>query len=99
MNIAIEGNQSIVSTVGQFIGVLEYLFINAAKIEYNYYIKQEQIKQEQIALRQQLKEEAEERKALKLEQERIEKEELKFKQEIERTKELISNNYKVNYLM
>lgn len=91
MNIAIEGNQSIVSTVGQFIGVLEYLFINAAKIEYNYYIRQEQIKQEQIALRQQLKEEAEERKALKLEQERIEKEELKFKQEIERTRELINN--------
>ena len=91
-NIASEGNQVISKTMAQFIGVLEYQFINAAKIEYNYYIKQEQIKQEQIALRQQLREEAEERRLLKLEQERIEREEEKFRQEIERTQEILQNS-------
>ena len=69
INIASEGNQTIAGTMAQFIGVLEYQFINAVKIEYNYYIKQEQIKQEQIALRQKLREEAEERRLLKLEKE------------------------------
>ena len=91
-NIASEGNQVISKTMAQFIGVLEYQFINAAKIEYNYYIKQEQIKQEQIALRQQLREEAEERRLLKLERERIEREEEKFRQEIERTQEILQNS-------
>lgn len=91
-NIASEGNQVISKTMAQFIGVLEYQFINAAKIEYNYYIKQEQIKQEQIALRQQLREEVEERRLLKLEQERIEREEEKFRQEIERTQEILQNS-------
>ena len=91
-NIASEGNQVISKTMAQFIGVLEYQFINAAKIEYNYYIKQEQIKQEQIALRQQLREEAEERRLLTLEQERIEREEEKFRQEIERTQEILQNS-------
>lgn len=92
INIASEGNQTIAGTMAQFIGVLEYQFINAVKIEYNYYIKQEQIKQEQIALRQKLREEAEERRLLKLEKERIEREEEKFKQEIERTQEILQNS-------
>ena len=92
INIASEGNQTIAGTMAQFIGVLEYQFINAVKIEYNYYIKQEQIKQEQIALRQKLREEAEERRLLKLEKERIECEEEKFKQEIERTQEILQNS-------
>ncbi len=92
INIASKGNQTIAGTMAQFIGVLEYQFINAVKIEYNYYIKQEQIKQEQIALRQKLREEAEERRLLKLEKERIEREEEKFKQEIERTQEILQNS-------
>ena len=92
INIASEGNQTIAGTMAQFIGVLEYQFINAVKIEYNYYIKQEQIKQEQIALRQKLREEAEERRLLKLEKERMEREEEKFKQEIERTQEILQNS-------
>ena len=29
----------------RFIGEIEYLFINAVKIEYNYYVKKEQAKQ------------------------------------------------------
>lgn len=64
MKIAGEGNQSIAGTLTKFIGELEYLFINAVKIEYNYYVKKEQARQEQLALKQQMREEAEERKAL-----------------------------------
>lgn len=64
LKIAGEGNQSIAGTLTKFIGEIEYLFINAVKIEYNYYVKKEQAKQEQLALKQQMREEAEERKQL-----------------------------------
>ena len=62
--IADSGNQSIATTLHRFIDEIEYLFINAVKIEYNYYVKKEQARQEQLAIRQQMREEAEERKAL-----------------------------------
>ena len=39
LSIVGSGNQSILSTLTKFIGEIEYLFINAAKIEYNYYVK------------------------------------------------------------
>ena len=87
--IAAEGNQSIAPTITRFIGEMEYLFINAAKIEYNYYVKKEQAKQEQLAIRHRMREEAEERRALEREQKRIEAEEAKFHIEIERTRELL----------
>ncbi|MBS4534471.1 GIY-YIG nuclease family protein [Clostridium sp. D2Q-14] len=90
LKIASEGNQSIASTLTKFIGEIEYLFINAAKIEYNYYVKKEKIKQEQLALRQQMREEAEERKILKKQREKVEREELKFKNEIEKAQELLN---------
>ena len=92
LQITTEGNQSISGTMAQFIGVIEYLFINAAKIEYNYYVKREQIKQEQIVIRQQIKEEAEERKALQREKEKIEQEENKYHQEIEKINMLINES-------
>ena len=47
------------------------------KIEYNYYVKKEQARQEQMALKEQMRQEAEERKALELERKKIEKEESK----------------------
>ena len=82
--IASDGNQSIAGTITRFIGEIEYLFINAIKIEYNYYVKKEQARQEQLAIREQMRQEAEERKALALEKKRVEAEEEKFKVEIER---------------
>lgn len=39
LKIAAEGNQSIAGTLTKFIGEIEYFFINAVKIEYNYYVK------------------------------------------------------------
>lgn len=81
--IAVNGNQNIANTVVRFIGEIEYLFINAAKIEYNYYVKKEQARQEQLAIREQMRQEAEERKALEQERKRIEAEEQKYKNQIE----------------
>ena len=84
LKIAGEGNQSIAGTLTKFIGELEYLFINAVKIEYNYYVRKEQAKQEQLALKEQMRQEAEERKALEAERKKVEKEESKFKTEIDK---------------
>lgn len=83
LKIAGEGNQSIAGTLTKFIGEIEYLFTNAVKIEYNYYVKKEQAKQEQIAIREQMRQEAEERKALEAERKKVEKEESKYNAEID----------------
>lgn len=92
LKIAGEGNQNIAGTLTKFIGEIEYLFINAVKIEYNYYVKKEQAKQEQLAIREQMRQEAEERKALEAEKKKVEKEESKYKAEIEKLQESISQN-------
>ena len=90
LEIAGNGNQSIVGTLTKFIGEIEYLFMNAVNIEYNYYVKKEQAKQEQLALREQMRNEAAERKALEAEKKKIEKEEEKFKAEIGKINEMIA---------
>ena len=89
LDIAAAGNQNIASTLTKFIGEIEYLFINAVKIEYNYYVKKEQAKQEQLAIREQMRQEAEERKALEAEKKKIEKEEKKYSEEIQRVQEAL----------
>lgn len=88
--IAGEGNQSIAGTLTKFIGEIEYLFTNSIKIEYNYYVKREQAKQEQLALKEQMRQEAEERKALEQEKKRILKEEEKYNTEISKLEETIT---------
>ena len=91
LKIAGEGNQTIAGTLTKFIGEIEYLFINAVKIEYNYYVKREQAKQEQMALKEQMRQEAEERKALEQEKKRILREEQKFNTEISKLQDTISS--------
>lgn len=86
LSVAAQGNQSIAGTLTKFIGEIEYLFINAVKIEYNYYVKKEQARQEQLALREQMRQEAEERKALEQERKKVENEELKYNKEIDKLK-------------
>lgn len=90
LKIAGEGNQSIAGTLTKFIGEVEYLFINAVKIEYNYYVKKEQARQEQLALKEQMRQEAEERKALEAERKKVEKEESKYHFEIDKLKEQLA---------
>ena len=80
--ISIYGNQSIASTVTRFIGEIEYLFIEAIKIEYEYYIQKERIKEERTEIRNQMRQEAAERKILEEERKKVEQEEEKYKNEI-----------------
>ncbi|MDE6056281.1 MAG: GIY-YIG nuclease family protein [Lachnospiraceae bacterium] len=87
MKLACEGNQNIAGTLTKFIGEIEYLFVNAVKIEYNYYVKKEQARQEQLAIKEQIRQEAEERKALAAEKAKIEKEEEKYKNELTKLNE------------
>lgn len=82
LKLAAEGNQSIAPTLTKFIGEIEHLFINAVKIEYEYYVKKEQEKSEQAAIREQMRQEADERKLLKEERKKIELEEVKYHNEI-----------------
>lgn len=89
--IAGNGNQSIAGTLTKFIGEIEYLFINAVKIEYNYYVKKEQAKQEQMDIREQMRQEAEERKALEAERKKVEIEESKYQAEITKLKEQLTS--------
>lgn len=91
LKIAGEGNQSIVGTLTKFIGEIEYLFINAVKIEYNYYVKKEQARQEQLAIKEQMRQEAEERKALEAERKKVEQEENKYNVQIEKLKEQLAS--------
>lgn len=88
--ITCEGNQNIAGTLTKFIGEIEYLFINAVKIEYNYYVKKEQAKQEQLAIKEQMRQEVEERKALAAEKAKIEKEEEKYHKELSKLNEQLS---------
>lgn len=91
LKIAGDGNQSIVGTLTKFIGEIEYLFINAVKIEYNYYVKKEQAHQEQLAIREQIRQETEERKALEAEKKKVEQEENKYNSQIAKLQEQLSS--------
>lgn len=81
--VAVEGNQSIAPTMRSFIAEIEILFIETVRIEYEYYVKKEQAKEEQRALREQMKQEAEERRALEQERRKVEQEESKYNAQIE----------------
>ncbi|MBQ9238143.1 MAG: GIY-YIG nuclease family protein [Treponema sp.] len=87
LKIASDGNQSIAGTLTKFIGEIEYLFISAAKIEYNYYVKKEQARQEQIEIRERIRVEAAERKALAEARKRIENEEAKYETELAKVRD------------
>lgn len=91
LQLASDGNQSIAPTMVKFIGEIEYLFSNAVKIEYEYYVKKEQARLEQQAIREQLRQEAAERKELKRQQEQLDKEESKYANEIDKIKEQLSS--------
>lgn len=91
LKITSEGSQLIAGTLKKFIGEIEYLFINAVKIEYNYYVKKEQARQEQLAIKQQMREEAEERKMLEQQRKKIELEESKYQIELDKANEALSS--------
>ncbi|MBR1646902.1 MAG: GIY-YIG nuclease family protein [Selenomonadaceae bacterium] len=58
LNVAREGNQTISSTLAKFVGEMDVLFRDAVKIEYEYFVKREAARQEQLELRAKMREEA-----------------------------------------
>ncbi|MFH1962054.1 MAG: GIY-YIG nuclease family protein [bacterium] len=99
--IATDGNQNIASTIIKFIGEIEFFYIEAIKIEYEYFIQKERIKEEQKAISDQIRQEAAERKKLEAERKKIEQEELKYENEIDSIKQIMAvtvDNEKVKQL-
>ena len=82
--IAEEGNQTISNTVKKFAYALQNLFENSVRIEYEYYIKKEQARQEQLELKARMKEEREEQRRLAEQAEHFAKEQEKYLQEKDR---------------
>ena len=70
--IASNGNASIAPTISKFLTELEPLFLEAIEIEYLYYVKREQEKEEQRLIREQMKQEAAEKKELEAQRKKIE---------------------------
>lgn len=89
--VAVEGNQSIASTMTHFIAEIDYLFKDTVEIEYEYHLQKQRIKEEQKALREQMRQEAEEQKALEAERKKIEKEESKYINEITQLNEKMAD--------
>ena len=79
-----DGNRTILPTVLAFLGELEKIFIDAVKVEYLWYLRKEQQRQEQIALREKMREEREERLRLEEERKRVAEEEAKYAADQER---------------
>lgn len=84
LNVAREGSQTISSTLAKFVGEMDVLFRDAVKIEYEYFIKREAARQEQLELRAKMREEAEEQRRLKEQQAQMEREEAKFNAQIDK---------------
>ena len=82
--------QSIDESLRKNITELEYLFLTSVRIEYSYYVKKEQAKAEQAAIREQMRLESAEKKALEAERQKIEKEETKFQSEIDKLADTLS---------
>jgi hypothetical protein len=89
--ISTDGNQNIAPTIARFIGEIEFLFSEAIKIEYEYYIQKERIREEQKAIREKIRQEASERKQLEAERKKVELEEEKYKNEILAVKNQLDN--------
>jgi len=92
MTIASNGNQSLYSTIVRFVGEVESLFLNLVDTEYEYYVKREAEKEEQRAIKAQMREDASERARLKEERKKVEKEEKKYKTEMESIEKQIKTN-------
>ena len=82
--IASDGNQNIAPTLRRFIGQIESLYLEVVETEYEYYVQHERAREEQRAIKEQMRQEAEERKRLEQERKKVEAEESKYIHEIER---------------
>lgn len=79
-----DGNRTILPTVLAFLGELEKIFIDVVKVEYLWYLRKEQQRQEQMAHREKMREDREARLRNEEERKRIAEEEAKYAAERER---------------
>lgn len=82
LKVASDGSQTIAPTLSKFIAEIHVIFEELVRTEYEYFVRKEKARAEQQALREQMRQEAEERKALEVERKKIEKEESKYETEI-----------------
>ncbi|MGE7674448.1 GIY-YIG nuclease family protein [Lysinibacillus sp. NPDC094403] len=87
--ICADGNQSILPTITRFLTEIEPIFLEAIEVEYHYYIKREQEKEEQRIIREQMRQDAAERKELEAQKKKLEQEEAKYLVEMNRNRELL----------
>lgn len=92
ISIATESNKVIEPSLLAFITEIKGPFLRAVEIEYQYYVKREKAREEQAAIREQMRQEAAERKQLEEERKQVEKEEQKFHLEIKNISEQISTS-------
>jgi hypothetical protein len=88
MQISSRGNASILSTITRFLSELQPLFMNAIKVEYQYFFQKEKEKEERRHARELIKQENAERKMLEEERKKLEKEEEKYLLEISKAQEM-----------
>lgn len=94
--IAGDGNQTILPTVTKFLLEIQPIYSELLDIEYKYYIYREREKEEQRLLKEQMKQEAAERKAIEQERKKLEIEEGKYKTEIEKNSKILENETDVD---
>lgn len=90
VSIATEGNKTIAPTILSFIAEIRGYFMRAVEIEYMYYVKREKAREEQAALKEQMRQEAAERKLLEEQRAQVVKEENKYKAEINNIQEQLN---------
>lgn len=88
--IADQGNQIIITSIIGYLGEIGKHFERAIEIEYLYYVRKEQAKEEQRALKEQMRQEEAERKLLEEQKKQIVKEASKYDQQIIILREQIS---------
>lgn len=91
IKIAADGNQSIAPTITRFVTETNSLFLDAVKVEYEYYLRKERIKEEQKSLREQMRQEAEEQRKLEEDKKKIAAEESKYNIEIDKLRDQLNN--------
>lgn len=89
--ICADGNKAILPTITRFLTDLEPIFLQGIEIEYHYYVQREREKEEQRAIKEQMRQEAAEKKMLQEAQKKLEQEESKYIAEMNRNRELLAN--------
>lgn len=90
LTLSSKGNPKVSSAMAKFLTELQPLYLEAVEIEYEYYIKKEQEREEQQILKEQMRLEKQEQKEIEEQKKKLEQEQAKYDQEIARANELLA---------